>query len=234
VESRGWTPRQNSGYSSLVRALSSYSRAVVKYLPCEFTLLQKVQAIFEDAVFTADAEQHFDTVVEGYSGNKNGVNASAEPQDFVETVVRILKTKTKRLKQHSRRATARTTKGGKHVQQEVAKWPKELISEADDFRNWSQDIFMHIAILILSEHLAAKGMEVTVMDGIQDVYRRSDIKEQIQCHNGVLGVQSYAIQESKENALVAKANNSWDEFYDNLDYWLQKDSQGNYTRVCAL
>ena len=27
---------------------------------------------------------------------------------------------------------------------------------------------------------------------------------------------------------------SWDEFYNNLDFWLEKDAQGNFCRVTAL
>merc|ERR1719231_779026 len=98
VDSRGWTPQQNSGYSSLVRALSSHGRAIVKYVPCESILRETVQAMLEDAVLTANAEQHLKGVVEGYSDAPKVVPALAKPQEFVETVVRIVKTKTKRLK----------------------------------------------------------------------------------------------------------------------------------------
>lgn len=234
VESRGWTPQEKQGYSSLTRALSSHCRAIVKYTPYDSTLLERLQVVLEDAVETANGEQHLRKVVEDCPDVEHAAKSPVRPEDFVETVVRILKTKTKRLKQHSRRAKARTAKASNNVQHKVAKWPKELISEAEDFRNWNQDIFMHVAIIAMSEHFTQQGMEVKMADGIQDSYRRNDITDQIQCHRDVLGVHSYDIQASKQTAMVAKADNSWDEFYDNLDYWLQKDSQGNYTRVCAL
>jgi len=234
VESRGWTTEQNKGYSSLMRAVSSYSRAVVKHLPCETTLLQKVQASFEDAVETAHGEQHLRQVVKDCPDVNQAAESPVQPQDFVDTVVRIIKTKTKRLKQHSRRASAREKKQKQDVQQKRAKWPKELEELAEDFKNWNQDIFLHIAMSVLSDHFTQKGMEVRIADGIQDTYRRIDIKEQIACHGSVLGLADYAIPESKEHAMAAQAQDSWDEFYNNLDFWLEQDAQGNFCRVTAL
>lgn len=190
--------------------------------------------MIEDAVTTAEAEQHLKGVAEGFSDAQQAVAAPAKPQEFVETVVRIVRTKTKRVKQHSRRAKARAAKDPQEVQHKWLKWPKELIENAEDFKNWGQDVFMHVAVIVMSEHLQAQEFEVRMTDGITDMYRRHDIKNLIECHKDVLGVHEYGIPESKESARVAKAIDSWDEFYDNLDYWLQKDSHGNYTRVCAL
>jgi len=233
VNGRGWTPQQNREYSSLVRALSSYCRAVVKYAAYNLTLLEKAQEVLDDAAETAKAEMHLRTVVEESQDSTHAVDVPATPEDFVRTVVRIMKTKTKRLKQHSRRA-ARVQNTGAKVQQKVAEWPKELISEAGDFKNWSQDIFMHIAIVVMSKYFEAEGIEVQIADGIQDSYRRHDLKDQIKSHGSVLGVVDYAIPESRESAMAARAKDSWDEFYDNLDFWLQKDKAGNYLRVSTL
>jgi len=200
AKSQGLTTAEESAYSELVRSLSSFGRAVVKHLPSQITLLQYVQEAFEDAEKTASAELHLEDVATG-SVNGSTAVAVANKQNFAAKAARIIVAKSKRLKQHARRAKHRAqqnnTKG-----REQPEWPAAIKQNAEDISQWQQDLFMHVAMLVVSEHFESKGMLVNRTDDSRGKQQRKQIKKHIHFHGDTIGVAAF---ELKGFALMSRA-----------------------------
>lgn len=193
VKVRG-SPRIICGtYGEIVRMLSSYGRAVVRYAPCGETVFQAVQAALQSAVTRAEAEQHLRQVEAAHNKKLQSNDSIAEL--FVSNITAILKAKTKRLKQHARRAKARAARS-RSTLVHCRSWPEDLTATADEFQDWDQDIFMHVAMKVLAQHFQQAGLEVEVADGIRVWQLRDKVKKLIRNFGKIIGVQEYNVEET--------------------------------------
>lgn len=200
VKGTGFTEAENTAYSELTRSLSSFGRAVVKHLPSDKTLLQYVQDAFQDAEKTVLAELHFDNVCSEFADGSTTAQMSTQ-QKFATKAARIVQAKSKRLKQHSRRAAARATAGTNDVRNK-AEWPALVAETAQNFTGWKVDLFMHVAMLVVSEHFEGKGIMVNRKDDTRTKQQQKHIKKLIHFHGSEIGVDKF---ELKGFAFVARA-----------------------------
>jgi hypothetical protein len=204
VKSPGMTTAEESAYSELVRSLSSFGRAVVKHLSSKITLRQYVQEAFADAEKTASAELHLERVANG-SSDVSSAAGVANQQELATKVARIVQAKSKRLKQHSRRAAKRANRnasGSANAVQNNARWPTLIAETAENFQEWKVDLFMHVAMLVMSEHFEGKGIMVNRKDETRTKQQQKQVKKIIHFHGAEVGVDKF---ELKGFAFVSRA-----------------------------
>lgn len=197
VEGRGWTEKENAAWTELVRSLSSFSRAVVKHLPSGKPLLQYSEEVFEDAKTTADAELYFDAVCQESQSTSMAAETESKQEQFAQKVTRIILAKSKRVKQHSRRAQARANRNAQRdasAVQNKAEWPTLIAETAENFKEWKGDLFMHIAMLTLSEHFEKQGLLVNRRDDSRTKQQRKQIKKLIHFHAEQIGVDKFELK----------------------------------------
>jgi len=205
VRSRGFTESENSAYTELVRSLSSFGRAVVKHLAPEKTLLQFVQDAFEDAERTSTAELHLQQVCSDFDNASKAAATRSNKEQFARKMGRIIQAKSKRLKQHSRRAQARAIKHAGNGATNVlgtAKWPTLLAETAENFQEWKVDLFMHIAMLVLSRYFEEQGLMVNRTDEIRTKQQQKKIKKLFHFNATEIGVDKF---ELKGFAFISRA-----------------------------
>jgi len=190
VNNMGWTETENAAWTELVRSLSSFSRAVVKYLPSNKSLLQYSEEVLVDAMRTADAELYFDAVCNKSPKDSTAAETTSTQAQFAEKTARIVSAKTKRLKQHSRRASARAKPLGNSATgvQGKAKWPALLAETAQNHQEWRVDLFMHISMIVVSKYLEDKGLLVNRTDNIRTKQQQKQIKKLLHFHSDEVGV----------------------------------------------
>lgn len=196
VKSPGMTTAEESAYSELVRSLSSFGRAVVKHLSSQITLLQYVQEAFADAEKTASAELHLEQVANGFADVSTAAVISNQ-QEFATKVARIVIAKTKRLKQHSRRAVARAIRNAGNNARTVqgkAEWPTLIAETAKNFGEWQVDLFMHVAMLVVSEHFESRGVMVNRKDEIRTKQQQKQIKKLFHFNSTEIGVDKFELK----------------------------------------
>lgn len=195
VESGDWQESIGAAYSDLVRALAGYGRAVVKYTPGGVTLMDNVKTASTEARSTATAELQLRRVCDEHAGTKKELTIKEFDQaiaDNIKSMARIIVTRTKRLKQHARRANERAKKrGGATDSNEVKKWPQELVKAAEDTNNWNTSLFVHIARLVIAQELKAKGLQVEIQDNILRKQDRQSLKSLFTSCADSIGVQKY-------------------------------------------
>lgn len=192
VTVRGSSKLVEAKYEEIVRALSSYGRAVVKYAPYGDNLLNAVQDAMRGAVDRVTAEQHLQEVEAEFDGKRMQGNGELE---FATNVASILASKTKRLKQHSRRAKSRAVKSSLSKNRSQV-WPCQLVQSAEQFPDWDQDIFMHVAIQVMASYFEQNGLQVHKSDGIRVQQLRDNVKMLISSHGNSIGVHTYDVAES--------------------------------------
>lgn len=204
VKGPGLMTAEKSAYSELVRSLSSFGRAVVKYLPSDNTLLQYVQTAFEDAKSTTQAELHLQTVCDNFDKAANTMTTETQHVQFAEKCARILVAKTKRMKQHSRRAEARAAKLGNGADNVSgkARWPSLIAETANNYQEWRTDIVMHLSMLVVSEYVEDQGMLVNRNDTTRTKQQQKHIKKLLHFHSDEVGVAAF---ELKGFAFVSRA-----------------------------
>jgi len=207
VKGPGLKTAEKSAFTELVRSLSSFGRAVVKHLPSSMTLLKYVQDAFVDAEATAAAELHLQNVAEG-SNNALTTAAASDQQDFAAKAARIIVAKSKRLKQHARRAQARAKRSNAGSVQGRPEWPAALKEGAEDISNWQYDLFMHVAMLVVSKYIEDQGTPVNRVDTSRQKQHRKQVKKLIHFHGDSIGVQQFELKGfaflSRETGLLVK------------------------------
>lgn len=194
---RGLKQNVDREYGELVRVLSSNARALVKYAPRAGTLAEMVTDTFSDALLKGEAEQHLKAVQRDFDGAEaQSFEDNVFNGEFVKGVTTRLASKTKRIKQHFRRAKARAQKAGREqVQHE---WPVDLALAAEDVENWNEDVFMHVAMRIMAAYFTKRGLQVKVYDGIHDYELRGNIQMLIENHGQhAIGIREYVVLPSR-------------------------------------
>jgi len=155
-------------------------------------LLQSAQEVLQDSVDRAGAERHLRQAEAQY--NKKEPRNTEEL--FAEDASGILKSKTKRLKQHSGRSQARAEKGRTLQSLKSHLWPQIMLAAALDFPDWDQDLFMHIAIKVMAGYFELQGLQVETKDGIRVWQLREQVKKIIAECSSSVGVCRYELSES--------------------------------------
>merc|ERR1712146_451892 len=120
-------------------------------------------------------------------------------QDFkdarhdVSAIVRIIATKTKRIKQHARRARARAATANGNATPVRPQWPKQLQAEAKYHQNWRVSLFMHVAAIVFTQHIKALKLQVQVDDSRLLPQDKCDISELIGNNASSIGLSKYAL-----------------------------------------
>lgn len=197
VKGTGWTAEENAAWSELVRSLSSFARAVVKHLTADNTLLQYVQKVFDDAIETAQAELHLLQVCQDFEKASLKAAAQTDQEQLASKVARIIMAKTKRIKQHSRRAATRAQKhkvGGANSVRNKARWPPAIAETAENFESWRVDLLMHISMLVVSNYFESQGMLVNRRDDSRTKQEQKQIKKLFHFHATEIGVEKFELK----------------------------------------
>lgn len=125
-----------------------------------------------------------------------------EEAEIVQIVAKIVERKSKRLKQHARRAKARAAKRvagkqqaekGEQTKPSPDPWPRQIKNEAVYHGNWRFSLFMYVAGLAVARYLQAQKLQVHISDDMLQTTDIEDIKELIENNAKCIGVSKYKV-----------------------------------------
>lgn len=77
-------------------------------------------------------------------------------------------------------------------------WPQDLSTTAIEFQDWDQDIFMHVAMKIMSMCFEKQGLQVESKDGIRVWQMREKTKALIEKHSKFIGTSMCELIETAQ------------------------------------
>merc|ERR1711907_764455 len=107
-------------------------------------------------------------------------------EGFYSHTCSVIMSKSKRLKQHARRASGRAAKQGKSQVQCL--WPEEVTAVAQQHNHWHIDVFMQVAVVTMEQYLKHNGLQVETYDGIKAPQYRKQLEQLVKNQSSSIGI----------------------------------------------